>query len=274
VAFRERLDSWWRALGWKKLAWLLLLAPWELLRLLLEDRFVGGLNRYIDEHSNTILAGLSSVALFLLTHPVRSVVIFAVLIVTALIFAAYLETRPEAVGISQKNWDAIDWIQTNVKVYSGEELKRISENAPHIDLIFDLPQLFDAIPIIRDTQISVVNTKDSIAYDVKIEDKNSPNYRATFEAITRVEKGHPKWATMDLRQKPGDTYHRDFEILLKLEDEAKPSAELTDPTVRVALTVRFYDDQRNLFQTRHEVVYDTFLNEAHTRLVQGATLIR
>jgi hypothetical protein len=166
---------------------------------------------------------------------------------------------------------AAAWPQTHATAYSGDELKRILENAPHIDLIFELPKVFEATPIIRDTQISVVNTRDSIAYDVKIEDKESSLYKATFEVIARVEKGHPKLVVMDLRRKPNGTYHRDFEALLKLEFEELQSID--EFTVRVPLTVRFYDSQRNLFQTRHEVVYQTYLDEASTHLIEGTRLV-
>jgi hypothetical protein len=95
--FEERLRSWRDALKWKHLLWFLLLLPGHLVRELLEDRFVGGLNGYIDKHSDTILSQLANIARFFLTHPVSSAAIFAILIFVALLVHAYVETRPNTV---------------------------------------------------------------------------------------------------------------------------------------------------------------------------------
>jgi hypothetical protein len=92
--FGERLQSWRRAFKWKRLFWLLLLLPWHIIHELLEDRFVGGLNRYIDKRSDTISSHFADVARFLLMRPVSTTAIFAILIVAALIVHAYVETTP------------------------------------------------------------------------------------------------------------------------------------------------------------------------------------
>jgi hypothetical protein len=144
------------------------------------------------------------------------------------------------------------------------------ESVPHIDLIFDLPKSHATGPgwLVRDVQLKVVNTSDTVAYDVEIQPRETPLYKATFDTIARLEKGHPAYAVMDLRAKPSGAYYKDFEALLRFELEN--SNEDDDFKVRVPISVRFCDSQkRTVYQTAHEVVYDAFWNEAHIHLVQG-----
>jgi hypothetical protein len=162
---------------------------------------------------------------------------------------------------------------TDVTTYSGEELKRALDAAPHIDLIFDLPKTDDTRGLVRDEQLSVVNTSDTIAYDVSIQPRETHSYKAEFETIARLEKGHPVFAVMDLRAKPGGAYHKEFEMLLKLELEH--SSEDDNFNVRVPIVVRFYDAKKKfLYQTSHEVIYNAFWHEAHVHLIRGTTPIK
>jgi hypothetical protein len=146
------------------------------------------------------------------------------------------------------------------------------ETAPHVDLIFDLPRS-DSVDVLRDDKIKVVNTTDTIAYDVSIQPKESHLYSATFETIARLEKGHAVYAVMDLRSKQHGTCFSQFEALLKFELEN--SSENDDFKVHVPLTVRFYDAKKEiLYRTEHEVVYDAFWHEAHIHLRQGTSPIK
>lgn len=125
----------------------------------------------------------------------------------------------------------------------------------------------------RDVQLKVVNTSDTVAYDVEIQPRETRLYKATFETIARLEKGHPAYAVMDLRAKPSGAYYKDFEALLRFESEN--SSEDDDFKVRVPMSVRFYDSRKTiLYETSHEVAYDVFWNEAHTHLVQGTIPIK
>lgn len=94
MEFEERLKSWKHAIKWKGLFWLLLLVPAHLVRDLLQDRLIGGLNGYIDRHSNIILAMLARIGRFLLLHPVSSTAVFVILVFAILMVHAYMETRP------------------------------------------------------------------------------------------------------------------------------------------------------------------------------------
>lgn len=162
---------------------------------------------------------------------------------------------------------------TDVRSYIGEDLKRTIEAAPHIDLIFDLPKSDTTSWRVRHEPLKVVNTADTVAYDVAIQPRESPLYKAKFEIITRLEKGHPAYAVMDLRAKPSGTYYKEFEALLKFELET--SSEDDDFKVRVPIFVRFYDSKKEIwYQTAHEIVYDRFWHESHVHLVQGTTPIK
>jgi len=148
-----------------------------------------------------------------------------------------------------------------------------AEVVPHVDLIFDLPKCDDTRWLVRDGNIKVVNTSDTIAYDVSIQPKESHLYKAEFETISRLEKGRPVDAVMDLRAKPSGTCYGQFEALLKFELEN--SSEDDDFKVRVPLLVRYYDATKKiLYQTAHEVVYDAFWREAHVHLVQGTVPVK
>jgi hypothetical protein len=93
--FIQRMQAWGRRLvTWKRGIWLLPIVAWEIFRRLVEDRFIGGLNKYLDNHSNTILAYVARIARFFLTHPATGTAIFAVAIILGLIVHAYIETRP------------------------------------------------------------------------------------------------------------------------------------------------------------------------------------
>jgi hypothetical protein len=143
---------------------------------------------------------------------------------------------------------------------------------PHIDLIFDLPKTDATTLLVRHEHLKVVNTTDTVGYDVQIQPKESHLYKATFETIARVERGHPVYVVMDLRQKSSGAYYKDFEALLRFELEN--SSEDDNFKVRVPLSVRFYDSNKETkYQTTHEVVYDRFWHEAHVHLVQGTTPI-
>lgn len=142
--------------------------------------------------------------------------------------------------------------------------------APHIDLILDLPKSYATGPgtLVRDQKIRVVNTSDTVAYDVSIQSKESDRYKAEFETIARLEKGDPAYAVMDLRAKPSGTCYSQFEALLKFELE--DSSDDDNFNVRVPLIVRFHDDKKKfLYETTHEVVYNGFWCDAHIRLIQG-----
>jgi hypothetical protein len=142
-----------------------------------------------------------------------------------------------------------------------------TESVPHIDLIFDLARS-DSPDLVRDDRMTVVNTSPTVAYDVSIQPKESNLYSATFETLARVEKGRPEYAVMELRAKQGGACFTQFEALLKFELEN--SSEDGDFKVRVPLLVRFYDAKKEtLYQTEHEVVYDTFWREAHIHLTKG-----
>lgn len=163
---------------------------------------------------------------------------------------------------------------TDIKLYDGAEMKRAVDVAPHVDLIFDLPQNHVRGPgwLVRDEQISVVNTRDTIAYDVAIQTIETPLYKAEFDIIPRLEKGRPVNAVMMLRVKATGVYFSQFEALLKFEVE-KPSDD-GNFTVRVPLIVRFYDAKKAiLYQTTHQVIYDGFWQEGHVHLVQGTVPI-
>jgi hypothetical protein len=164
---------------------------------------------------------------------------------------------------------------TDIKLYDGAEMKRAVDAAPHVDLIFDLPQNHVRGPgwLVRDEKISVVNTRDTIAYDVAIQAIETPLYKAEFDIIPRLEKGRPVKAVMMLRAKATGVYFSQFEALLKFEVE-KPSDD-QNFTVRVPLVVRFYDAKKEiLYQTTHQVIYDGFWQEAHVHLVQGTVPIK
>lgn len=153
--------------------------------------------------------------------------------------------------------------------------ERIVRANPHIDLVFDLPAAASTGPgqLIRDQRIKVVNTSETIAYDVSIQPMESHLYKATFETIGRVDKEHPAYAVMNLRSKEHGTYFNQFEALLRYELEN--SSEDEDFKVRVPMVVRFYDDKKDtLYQTRHEVVYQAFWQEAHTHLVEGTVPVK
>jgi hypothetical protein len=125
----------------------------------------------------------------------------------------------------------------------------------------------------RPGDLKVVNTSITIAYDVTVQPRETRTYKAKFETIPRLEKDHPAFAIMDLRREPGGSYFREFEMLLKLELQ-DPSEE-DGFNVRVPLIVRFYDSKKEiLYQTAHEVVYNTFSQEAHIYLTQGTIPVK
>jgi hypothetical protein len=164
---------------------------------------------------------------------------------------------------------------TDIKVYDGAELKRQVDAAPHVDLIFELPKDAGGGPgwRVRDQLIEVVNTSDTIAYDVAIQPKETPLYTAEFEAIPRLEKGRPAYAVMQLRVKATGVYYSQFEALLRFEYENSPDEE--NFNVRVPVAVQFYDAKKEiLYQTTHEVVYDGFWHEANVHLVKGTVPIK
>lgn len=178
-------------------------------------------------------------------------------------------TEPQQVA----DTSAAKWLATHARVYNGEELNRTVDAAPHVDLIFDLPKSNDTRSLVRDEQLRVVNTSDTVAYDVSIQRKESHLYKAEFETIARLEKGQPAYAVMDLRAKPSGTYHKEFEALLKFELEN--SSEEDNFNVRVPMVVQFYDAKKEiLYQTTHQVVYNAFWHEAHIHLVQGTVPIK
>lgn len=165
------------------------------------------------------------------------------------------------------------WLAKNLHVYDMEEIKRRIDKAPHIDLVFDLPKNQSPSRRYRDEPLKVVNTSDTVAYDVTIQPMQSPRYRATFEPISRLEKGQPVYAKLDLRAQPEGTYYSVFEALLLFEREQQ-NIENADFKVRVPMYVRFYDSTKEIcYQTSHEVIYDAFWQDAHIRLVQGTTPI-
>jgi hypothetical protein len=148
-------------------------------------------------------------------------------------------------------------------------------SVPHVDLIFELPKNHDTSPgwLVRDEEIKVVNTSNVVAYDVSIQPKESHLYKAEFKTIARLEKDHPAYVEMDLRAKPSGTFYRQFEALLKFELEN--SSEDDSFNVRVPMIVQFYDDKKKvLYQTTHEVIYNTFWLDAQTHLVEGTTPIK
>ncbi len=107
------------------------------------------------------------------------------------------------------------------------------EAAPHLDLIFNLSKTDTTGWNVRDEKLKVVNTSGTVAYDVQIQPKESHRYKATFENIARIEKDHPVYAAMDLRQKTFGTHYKDFEALLKFELEDLSEDE--DLNVRVPI---------------------------------------
>jgi hypothetical protein len=163
----------------------------------------------------------------------------------------------------------------DIKLYDGAELKRQVDAAPHVDLIFELPKDTGGGPgwRVRDEQIEVVNTSDTIAYDVAIQPKETALYRAEFEIIPRLEKGRPAYAVMKLCAKATGVYYSEFEALLRFEWENLSNEE--NFTVRVPVAVQFYDAKKEiLYQTTHQVVYDGFWHEANVHLVQGTVPIK
>ncbi len=90
--------------------------------------------------------------------------------------------------------------------------------------------------------------------------------------IPRLEKGQDVNAQMDLRVKPAGTYFEDFEKLLRLESE-NPSED-QNFEIRVPMVVQFCDSSKNLYETKHEVVYNVFSRVANIRLVAGTSLVR
>ncbi|MGB9467541.1 MAG: hypothetical protein WBR10_20700 [Candidatus Acidiferrum sp.] len=164
---------------------------------------------------------------------------------------------------------------TDIKHDDGAELKRPVDAAPHVDLIFELPKNHGGGPgwRVRDEQMRVVNTSDTIAYDVAIQPKETPLYRAEFETIPRLEKGRPAYAVMKLRAKATGVYYSQFEAFLKFELE--DSSDEENFNVRVPVVVQFYDAKKEiLYQTTHQVIYDGFWHEAHVQLVQGTVPIK
>jgi hypothetical protein len=93
--FFERMQTWRSGFTWKKLLIFLLLLPLEVGRRLLEDRFDEKLNKYIDKHSDTTLSHLAQFAKYILTHPVSSTAVFALLILAGILLHAYIDTRPD-----------------------------------------------------------------------------------------------------------------------------------------------------------------------------------
>ena len=119
----------------------------------------------------------------------------------------------------------------------------------------------------RTSQIQVVNTTDHATYNVQIQDKESTLYTARFEQIARVEKGHPVFANVDIRKRDSGSCFRNFEAILMFEYETQQPNQ--DLSLRLPLTVRFSDRHGNVYDCKHEVVYDTFLGKAHIHLVRG-----
>src|SRR5580704_409098 len=122
--FSERLQSWRDALKWRHLLWLLLLLPWQICAALLEDRFIGGLNRYIDKHSNNILDFLAHVARFFLTQPVAGTLTFAILIILGLVVHAYWQSVPPRAGDAVSTDTSHN--STRVKVRPGKSRRQSS----------------------------------------------------------------------------------------------------------------------------------------------------
>jgi len=148
------------------------------------------------------------------------------------------------------------------------------ENAPHVDILFSLPREQSAAPFwaAREVPLRVENTNNCMAYDVKIQDKESRSYRATFGVVPRLPNGKPEIVTVDIRQKPSGTYYSSFEALLRFEYEDQPSSESGE--IRVPITVQFRDSRGNLFQTEHEITYEAFFSEAKTFLVKGTMRVQ
>jgi hypothetical protein len=162
---------------------------------------------------------------------------------------------------------------TEIRAYNAEELRNRLDTAPHIDLIFNLPRTNKPVSVLRSEEMKVVNTKISYAYNVQIQPMESDKYKATFKAIPRLGKDQEVYAEMDLRIKPGGTYFKYFEKLLKLESD-QPSEE-QEFEVKVPLVVRFRDSKNDLlYETKHEAVYNIFSREAYIRLVEGTTIVR
>lgn len=154
------------------------------------------------------------------------------------------------------------------QIESGtDEQRRILEQAPHIDLAYDLPKVDAARTLIRDEQIRVINTSDSVAYNIQIGRKEGRRYTATFAVVPRAAKNGGIPVDVDIRERPGGSYFSGFERVLQLEYEDSSGADNFE--VEVPLRVTFEDRKGNRFETRHKVVYDTFSGEAHTFLVSG-----
>lgn len=144
-------------------------------------------------------------------------------------------------------------------------------DVPHIDLIYNLPKASDLSfgYLVRDEQIALVNTTDHVAYDVEIQPKESGRYTAKFESVGRLSKDQPAKVEVDIRAKPNGVYYRGFEAVCKWEYEDTPWSP-DSFEVHVPLAVRFYDKNHDRqFETLHEVIYDSFWKEAHSRLVRG-----
>jgi hypothetical protein len=108
---------------------------------------------------------------------------------------------------------------------------------------------------VRDEQIKVVNTSNVVAYDVSIQPKESPLYKAEFKTIARLEKDHPVYVEMDLCAKPSGTFYRQFEALLK--SELENSSEDDNFNLRVPMIVQFYDDKKRIYTRRHTKLFTT-----------------
>jgi hypothetical protein len=190
--FAERMQSWRNALTWKRLLWLLLLLPFDLARALLEDRCITRLNEYIDKHSATILAFIARFARFFLTRPITTTLIFAILIVLALVIYAYLETRPSNAPTSHKRGrskeqqeadrSAARWLQANAKVYSAELLRPLPSDP---DLYFEL--IDDRKARSRSTPFVVINRGGGVARKIQIHPITLSRGAAEFREIDHLD---------------------------------------------------------------------------------------